>query len=259
LSNRETETVSSSWTHTETPQEFAKFPGSWLSRYMIKSSAKIYVNKLAAAQRQLRGAIRNFFAREDELLIHSVASAAYGILKDLKTERGRNEVGDYYATMIFYAVREYRRGALPRYLADDPEAMKWIREIADQLPIDASTKYEDIATELSPDLAPKFWHKRNRISNFLKHARHDPKFHISLEEVDNLNLLAQALCSYIDLASDDLGAEGQVFRLYFCTVSGIKEVLPPRLQSIAAQLEELDSDDRLNLCSQILHKMKQTA
>ena len=77
------------------------------------SSGKIHVTKLAAAQRQLRAAIRMFFSGEDELAIHTVASAAYRVLSDLKMERGRDEVGDYYLTKIFYAVRDFRRGTLP--------------------------------------------------------------------------------------------------------------------------------------------------
>jgi len=110
----------------------------------IVGTARIHVTKLAAAQRQLRAAVRMFFAGEDNLAIHTVASAAYRVLSDLKAERGKDEVGDYYLTTIFYAVREYRRGTLPSYLSDDIEAMKWIREIAEQLPICASTKLEGL-------------------------------------------------------------------------------------------------------------------
>ena len=95
---------------------------------------RVHVTKLAAAQRQLRAAIRMFFAGEDELAVHTVASAAYRILADFKSERGRDEVGDYYLTAIFYCVRDYRRGTLPSHLANDPDAMKWIREMADRLP-----------------------------------------------------------------------------------------------------------------------------
>jgi hypothetical protein len=54
-----------------------------------------------------------FFAHEDELAVHTVASAAYRFISDLKAERGRDEVGDYYLTAILYCVRDYRRGTLP--------------------------------------------------------------------------------------------------------------------------------------------------
>ena len=38
--------------------------------------AEVHVTKLAEAKRQLRSAIRMFFAGKDELAVHTVASAA---------------------------------------------------------------------------------------------------------------------------------------------------------------------------------------
>ena len=40
-----------------------------------------------------------------------------------------------YQTMFFYAVRDYHRGTLPKKLADDAEFMRYVRELADALPI----------------------------------------------------------------------------------------------------------------------------
>ena len=99
---------------------------------MNEISGKVYVNELFAAQRQLREAIWMFFAQRDDLAIHTVASAAYRILKDLKEKRGRNEAADAQFTGIFYFVRDYRRGTLPVEVQDDPEIMKFIKESADQ-------------------------------------------------------------------------------------------------------------------------------
>lgn len=224
----------------------------------VVGTARIHLTKLAAAQRQLRAAVRMFFAGEDDLAIHKVASAAYRVLSDLKAERGKDEVGDYYLTTIFYAVREYRRGTLPGYLADDPEAMKWIREIAEQLPIYASAKFEDIAASVSLDVAREFWQKRTKVANFLKHADRDPKSHIALDEVDNLSLLMQTFGSYVDLVKDDLGDEGLVLLLYFSVASGIKEGLPPELHDIAMELEGLSPTEQLNKCSLLLEGMATT-
>jgi hypothetical protein len=224
----------------------------------IVGTARIHLTKLAAAQRQLRAAVRMFFAGEDDLAIHTVASAAYRVLSDLKAERGKDEVGDYYLTTIFYAVREYRRGTLPGYLANDPEAMKWIREIAEQLPIYASTKFEDIAASVSSEVTGEFWRKRNKVANFLKHADRDPKSHIALDEVDNLNLLMQTFGSYVDLINDDLGAEGLVFLLYFSVTSGVKEGLPPELHDIATELGGLSPNEQLNKCCLLLEGMGAT-
>ena len=58
---------------------------------MPYTSAEILVTKLGAVRRLLQAAIRFHFHREDELAIHTVAAAAYGILKDLKNQRGLNE------------------------------------------------------------------------------------------------------------------------------------------------------------------------
>lgn len=223
---------------------------------MDKHSGKIYVTKLAAAQRQLCAAIRMFFAGEDELAVHTVASAAYRVLSDLKAERGRDEAADVHLTSIFYVVRDYRRGALPGYIANDPEMMRSVREMADRLPITASSKFKDAVGSASPDVAQEFWRSRNAVSNFLKHADRDPKSHISLDDVDNLYLLNQASCSYIDLTEDNLGPEGFVLWVYFCAVKGISEGMPEKFRKIAAEIEKLDPDEQIRFCSEWLREMK---
>lgn len=146
-----------------------------------KQMPRVHVTKLAAAQRQLRAAIRMFFAQEDELAVHTVASAAYRLIADLKNGRGRDEVADYYLISVFYVVRDYHRGRLPKHFTDDPEAMKWIQEIAEKLRITESTKIEDVRVSVSPETARQYWLKRNRVANFLKHADRDAREHVSLD------------------------------------------------------------------------------
>jgi hypothetical protein len=58
--------------------------------------ASLHITKLAAAKRQLQAAIRMYFMPEDELAVHTVAAAVYGLLKDIKRERGMNEAADAY-------------------------------------------------------------------------------------------------------------------------------------------------------------------
>ena len=212
--------------------------------------AEIHITKLVAAQRQLRAAIRLFFAQEDELAIHTVASAAYRLIADLKESRGRDEVGDSCLTMAFYVVRDYRRGTLPKNLADDPEIMKYIRKLAESLPlIKENTEYEDVRVSVSPDVARRFWKRRNKIFNFLKHADNDSGKHISMEEVDNFNLLMQAAGSYTDLGGD-LGAEGYVLWLYSCVYLGKEtEVLPHGIEC-------LSNNRRLMFFSSFLTELK---
>lgn len=223
---------------------------------MGERSGKIYVNKLAAAQRQLCSAIRIFFAGEDELAVHTVASAAYRLLSDLKGERGRDEAGDSYLNAIFYAVRSYRRGTLPANIANDPEMMRFVRDMADRLPITASSEFRDVVASVSPDVAREFWQKRNAVSNFLKHADRDPKSHISLDDVDSLDLLMQACCSYLDLTRDNLGPEGFVLWVYFNAVKGSSEGMPEKFRKFASEIEKLDAVKQIRFCSGWLQEMK---
>ena len=219
--------------------------------------AEIHLTKLAGARRQLCSAIRMYFAGEDDLAIHIVASAAYQVISDLKKKRGRNEVGDYYLTKIFYAIRDYRRGTLPSYLADDHETMKWIRELAERIPITETSKYEDIKVSVSHVDIRQFWKKRNKIYNFLKHADNDANNHISMGDVDNLSLLMQAQSSYIDIDGNGLGNEGLVLWIFFCVEFDIIETLPTRLYKIASHLEPLSPVKRLKWCSKFLDELNE--
>ena len=60
--------------------------------------------KLEAARRQLNAAIRMTFANEDELAIHTVAAAAYGIVRDLLGTRGRSNSEELYAADIYISL-----------------------------------------------------------------------------------------------------------------------------------------------------------
>lgn len=222
------------------------------------STAEIHLTKLAAAQRQLRSAIKMYFSGEDELATHTVAAAAYGIIKDLKSVRGRDEAGDYYLTIMFYAVRDYRRGTLPSYLTDNREAMGSIREWAEQLPtITATSKYEDIKSVAPPGVAKQFWNERNKVSNFLKHADRDANNHISMGEVDNLFLLALAQSSYCDLDKGGLGNEGLVLWIFCCVEHGMIENLPTELHQIASHLQSLSHEKRMKRCSELLIELNE--
>lgn len=115
--------------------------------------ATIHLTKLASAKRQLQSAIRLFFMKEGELAIHTIASASYGILKDLKHDRGLSEAADNYQAMFFYLVRDFRRGMLPAHMTSDLSLMAEIEHIADQLSsITADSKLSDMKVTISPDL-----------------------------------------------------------------------------------------------------------
>jgi hypothetical protein len=223
----------------------------------MTDSGEVHVTKIAAAQRQLRAAVRMFFVEEDVLAVHTVASAAYRIVRDLKDDRDRKEAGDVLLTAIFYGVRDYRRGTLPPYLADDPDMMTYIRDLVEQLPIDADSKFEDFKLTLSPDAIKEFHYKTNAAANFLKHAEHDGGAHLSLDEIDNLQLLMQTYGAYVDLVPNDLGTEGFVLWLYYSVTKGTIEGLPPDYKATVEQLEQLAPADRLKACSELILRLKE--
>ena len=176
---------------------------------------------------------------------------------DLKSQRGLDEVDDIHLNMVFYAVRDFRRGTLPSSITDNPEMMKFIRKMAEQLPITESTKREDIKATVSPDVAKEFWTKRNKVSNFLKHADRDASDYISTDEVENLFLLMLALAAYSDLTSDNIGPEGFVLWLYSNVDKGMIEGMPTEYQELATNIESLSRNERLNFCSVYLNELKE--
>jgi hypothetical protein len=217
------------------------------------STAKIHITKLAAAERQLRAAIRLYFAEEDELAIHTTASAAYRLLADLKAERGMYEAANVYLTSIFYVVRDFRRSTLPKDIASDSEFMKWVREVAEKLPIRSDSKFEDVSVTLPRELVGQFWNQRNKVANFLKHADRDTGASISLDEVDNLLLLMQCYSSYMDITRDNLGNEGFVFQLFI----GVKRMERSSSQEneLVQKVAGIPEADRLRFCSMCIAKL----
>jgi methylphosphotriester-DNA--protein-cysteine methyltransferase len=224
---------------------------------MNTTGASVHITKLAAAERQLRAAIRLYFAEEDELAIHTVASAAYRLINDLKAARGMNEAADTHLASIFYVVRDFRRGTLPKHISENLELMNWVAEMAENLPITAESEIEDVKLHIGEETARAFWRKQNEASNFLKHADKDAQGHISLEKVDNFTLLLQAIGSYTGLARDELGPEGLVFWLYSSVRHGELESLPEKFKAIGTRLLEVHGTERLNLCHALIQELRE--
>lgn len=217
-------------------------------------SGTIHITKLAAVARQLRAAIRMYFAEEDELAVHTVASAAYRLIADLKRDRGGDVAADSYQASVFYVIRDLRRGTLPEKLTSDPEFMAWANTLAEQLPITANSKYEDVKVSISTDLERDFWRDRNRTANFLKHADRDVGSSIVEDEVNNELLLMQCYEAYKDVAHDELGDEGIVFQAF---VAAGNEALPlGERDQLIQRLSSVDLANRRTVCSRILTELK---
>ena len=220
------------------------------------TTAKLHITKLAAAKRQLQAAIRLFFMEEDELSIHTIASAVYVILRDLKRRRGQSEAANAYLTTFFYLVRDFRRGTLPPEMTSDPIRMKEIEDIAEQLsPITADSKLSDVQVTISPKLEKQYWDETNQTANFLKHADRDTDSTLSLEMIDNNLLLMKCCSAYRDIAPDDLGNEGLVFEAFVASTNPSHQSTGSSFDSLLESMKRVPYDRRMTLCYKVISDM----
>lgn len=217
------------------------------------TSASLHITKLAAAKRQLQAAIRMYFIPEDDLAVHTVAAAVYGILKDLKRQRGMNEAADAHLTSIFYVIRDFRRGTLPDHMTSDPSFMTWVNGIAEQLDrITADSNWNDVRASITPTLERDYWAKTNRVANFLKHADRDGEAAVSLDEIDNKLLLIKCCCAYRDVAPDDLGNEGLVFQAFVSANNSAYQIGSTSFDSLVLSLRKVPVGDQARVCNKII-------
>ncbi len=160
-----------------------------------------------------------------------------------------DEAADNYLTSVFYVVREYRRGTLPKRITSDPEFMEWVRGMANQLPIEKETKIESVSVTLPRELIDEFWNKRNKVANFLKHADRDSRASISLDEVDNLLLLMQCYNAYMDITRDNLGNEGFILRMYERASREDQSAPAAHQDELVQKLAGMEETERLRFCS----------
>ena len=228
----------------------------------VSSKANVHINKLEAARRQICAAVRMFFDGEDELAVHTVASAARSILGDLHRERGRDEAAYEYELMLYGMVVGYRRGSLPLFIRKDARTMARIRQTAEQLPmITASTTWEEFnsmvkSVDLSPSLMRKYWRERTRIANFLKHADHDAGHHLALSDIDNCAQLTHTIHAYQEVVPGSLLGEAFVLLLYSGAWAQDDERLTAWELELVAKARNLDDHERLAFGAKLLPLLK---
>lgn len=224
---------------------------------MAEKKSKVYINKLAAAQRQICAAIRFFFHDEDELAIHTVAAASYVILCDLKKARNKDETDDRWTTGLFYLVRDYKRGVLDEVIKrtpelGDPALLKIIKDVAEKSSITADSNFfedKDFTIEVSLEGKREFLGMVRKASNFLKHAAFDHDKFLSLEEINNLQFLMLVSGSYLELINESPGPEGLVLVVYESVQTNeIKFMDNKDLRDCAEKLGLIDKAEQKKFC-----------
>ena len=162
--------------------------------------AGLHVNKLAAAQRQLDASIRMYFGEEDDLAIHTVVSAAYSIISDLKSKRGRDESVDFLMRGIFYSCRDFIVRKISETELRENGAWEHIQPFLAFFNENSNLTWEEFAFQNSEAGQRSYWRRRNRFANYLKHADKDSQSTLPIHEMDNLSLINSCTMAYIDLS-----------------------------------------------------------
>jgi hypothetical protein len=161
----------------------------------------VLINKIAAAIRQLDAAIRMFFAKEDELAIHTVASAAFRILRDITEKRGKHFTAEVLRHGFYVMARQYAEGKLPKAMLtgiENSELMGVIKYILEEERVQGE-KFDisRINVRMSKKGEQGAW--PSKAANYLKHADYDPEEHLAVDEVKNQNVLIGACIAYTNL------------------------------------------------------------
>jgi hypothetical protein len=182
-----------------------------------RQSAKIILTKLAAAERQLNAAIRMTLANEDILAIHTVAHAAYRILRDIRSKRskGRSDLSDIILRGIFSYARDLAEGRIqsfPEDITGVPWALSLATSISEQIKSGEFKAFDDVPPIVFSDES-EFWGRFYRTSNFLKHADRDPDHFLDESEVDSDQLLQFATGLFVELCRCET-LEMEAYRVY---------------------------------------------
>jgi hypothetical protein len=202
------------------------------------AEAQILLRKEAAAQRQIDAAIRMILHGEDELAVHSVAAAAYGILRGLKKKHGRGEVRDRFGLAIFLYASDLESGKIDA-LPESITVSKWLADtimlITAEIKAGRVKTAEDVIKKLAIKGEASYWAEFNQSANFLKHADRDPSGVLDPDKLttETEMMLGSAISAYIEIMGGGSSTWEMFVYAAFCGLD--MERYPPKLRKIATQ------------------------
>ncbi len=122
--------------------------------------AKISVNKIEAARRQINTAIRMLFQKEDPVSIHTLSMAALRILRDLSSQRDDSYINKLLRDILKPGVEGKFWGALHKaanflkHADKDPDAiLSDVEEsVNDAAFLIACLYYQEMGNQLTPEM-----------------------------------------------------------------------------------------------------------
>ncbi len=222
-----------------------------------KTTAALQLTKLAAAQRQLDAAIRLTLQGEDEVAIHTIAAAAYRILRDIKQKRkGRGEFSDMITRGLFFVAQDLASGKIskpPGWLTG--ALAQAVNTLSDLIKTGKLQSEDQFSFSTTHDEEKRHLQAINAASNFLKHADRDSEDALNLSEINNDIILASACDAYLHL----MGASTPEIDAYTIYRFGDDPVFStPSLYSspAAVHFRELSPKSRRRFCLQLIREWK---
>jgi hypothetical protein len=167
-----------------------------------RPEAEASVSKLDAARRQLDAAIRMYLANEDELAIHTLAAAAYRILRDLLEKRGLSDLDVPVGMGVYLTAKDYVEGKmgdeeLNVVCGCNQEFKTFILNLSGKIRKHGN-KFQRLDAKVTLSKAQKraIWTELSKGSNFLKHADKDHDDVLNQETIKNDLLIRLAIAAY---------------------------------------------------------------
>jgi hypothetical protein len=214
----------------------------------------LHVNKIAAASRQLDAAIRMFFAEEDELAIHTVASAAFRILRDVTEKRGKNFTTEVVRAGIHSIAQRYAQGKLPAKelkLIENTGLMVIIENIVDDVRAQGD-KFDRsrIGVSMNKPGEREVW--PSQAANFLKHADRDAEDHLPVDEIKNEHVLMGACAAYLQLMRTPT-PEIVAFYVFWAVKNETDaDLLEEEIRELSRKLQAVKESARYHLCANFI-------
>lgn len=143
-------------------------------------------------------------ADEGELAVHTVAAAAYQLLRNIKFKRGRSDAHDLFLRGLVGIAQDLATGkihAIPSSITESAPALRHpIEAVCDGLVTGTISSFEDISPIDVPEKEP-FWAEFNRPASFLRHADKDPDASLDLSKIKKEELLMRATTVFFEITN----------------------------------------------------------
>src|SRR5262249_23067050 len=194
---------------------------------------------------------------EDELAIHTVASAAFRVLRDVTTKRGRNFTADVLRAGVYVLAKRHAEGKLSERelkLIEKTPLMDSIRQISDAIKVEGDRFDRDkIAIPMSGRAEQRAW--PTKAANFLKHAERDTDDLLAIDDLNNENVLIGACVSYLQLMQNAT-PEMMAYMAYWAVKNGGEYDVPNAGRELAIALGRVGALQRPALCLDFIAKLK---